>query len=62
MISGTVEILYLDVLRLKEKVVHITGTTLNLVIAPDMMRDFVVYPLKESLPSVAERGEFFATD
>ncbi len=61
-ISGTAEILYPDVLRLKEKVAHVKGTTLNLVIVPDMMHDFVVYPLKESLPYVDEMGEFFATD
>ena len=61
-ISGTDEILYPDVLRLKEKVANITGTTLSLIIVPDMMHDFVVYPLRESLPYIDEMGEFFAAD
>lgn len=61
-ISGTDEILYPDVLRLKEKVANVAGTTLSLVIVPEMMHDFVVYPLKESLQYVDEMGEFFAED
>lgn len=58
-IAGTDEILYPDVLRLKEKVAHSSGTTLKLEVVPGMMHNFVVYPLRESTPYIDQIGEFF---
>lgn len=59
-IVGTDEILYPDVLRLEKKVKKVAGTQLQLEVAPDMMHDFVVYPLKESLPYIDQIGRCFA--
>ncbi|MDT2758818.1 alpha/beta hydrolase [Enterococcus xiangfangensis] len=58
-VAGTDEILYPDVLRLQEQVRHSQGTTMRLEVVADMMHDFVVYPLKESLPYVDQIGEFY---
>lgn len=58
-IAGTAEILYPDVLRLQQKVQQSTGTNLQTTIVPEMMHDFVVYPLKESLQYVDQIGMFF---
>lgn len=58
-IAGTDEILYPDVLRLQERVKRSKNTVMTLEIAPEMMHDFVVYPLKESLVYIDQIGEFF---
>ncbi|MGX7204817.1 alpha/beta hydrolase fold domain-containing protein [Enterococcus pingfangensis] len=58
-VAGTDEILYPDVLRLQERVEESQGTTMRLEVVADMMHDFVVYPLKESLPYVDQIGEFY---
>ncbi|MGM0126409.1 hypothetical protein IGI37_003838 [Enterococcus sp. AZ194] len=58
-IAGTAEILYPDVLRLQQKVQQSTGTNLQATIVPDMMHDFVVYPLRESLQYIDQIGHFF---
>ncbi|KAF1295121.1 hypothetical protein BAU15_05035 [Enterococcus sp. JM4C] len=58
-IAGTAEILYPDVLRLQQKIQQSTGTNLQATIVPDMMHDFVVYPLRESVQYVDQIGQFF---
>lgn len=58
-IAGTDEILYPDVLRLQERIEGSQGTTMRLEIVAGMMHDFVVYPLKESLPYIDQIGEFY---
>lgn len=61
-IAGTDEILYPDVLRLKEKVASAQNTQLRLEIVEGMMHDFVVYPLKESLAYIKQIGAFYKRD
>lgn len=61
-ISGTDDILYPDVLRLQQSIKHSKGTTLDLVVVPEMMHDFVVYPLKESLQYLDQIGQFIVAD
>lgn len=63
-ISGTDDILNPDVLNLEERLQALgspdsTGTQLTLSIAPEMMHDFVVYPLKESAPYLDLIGNFY---
>ncbi len=58
-VAGTDEILYPDVLRLQERIKRSQGTTMRLEIVEGMMHDFVVYPLRESLPYVDQIGEFY---
>jgi len=58
-VAGTDEILYPDVLRLQERIKRSSGTTMQLEVVAGMMHDFVVYPLKESLPYVDQIGEFY---
>lgn len=59
-IAGTDEILYPDVLRLQERIKRSENTEMTLTVVPDMMHDFVVYPLKESLTYIDQIGEFFS--
>lgn len=66
-ISGTDDILNPDVLRLQERINALgsqesSGTCLHLEIAPDMMHDFVVYPLKEATPYLALIGRFYVDE
>ncbi len=66
-ISGTDDILNPDVLRLRERIHALgspesTGTRLRLKIAPEMMHDFVVYPLKESAPYLDLIGRFYVDE
>ena len=58
-VAGTDEILYPDVLRLQDRIKRSQGTTMRLEVVEGMMHDFVVYPLKESLPYVDQIGEFY---
>ena len=58
-VAGTDEILYPDVLRLQDRIKRSQGTTMRLEVVEGMMHDFVVYPLKESLPYVVQIGEFY---
>ena len=58
-VAGTDEILYPDVLRLQDRIKRSKGTTMQLEVVEGMMHDFVVYPLKESLPFVDQIGEFY---
>lgn len=59
-IAGTDEILYPDVLRLQDTIAESHGTQLQVHIEPEMMHDFVVYPLKESEAYVELIGAFFS--
>lgn len=58
-VAGTDEILYPDVLRLQDRIKRSQGTTMRLEVVVGMMHDFVIYPLKESLPYVDQIGEFY---
>ena len=58
-VIGSPSILYPDVLRLQDRIKRSKGTTMQLEVVEGMMHDFVVYPLKESLPYVDQIGEFY---